>query len=164
MQGQNDWITFAPDKDAFQLRVPGEMKYGEKNLLTDIGQIKVITYMYQGAKDDPNFIYLVNYVDYAEGTFSPDSIDLITDFFNISILTNLADLGGELVYKSESPMGPYPGVVYRASYNKGGAVLKGKMVLVNDRFYAIQVYTLSDKGLNGDMDTYLDSFKVKSDR
>ncbi|MBK9734527.1 MAG: hypothetical protein IPO92_05975 [Saprospiraceae bacterium] len=158
---QADWKIFSPENQPYEVFAPGEMKYGEKNLLTDVGEIKVVTYMHEGAKSDPNFIYLINYVDYPEGTFHPDSTELIDDLFKISIKTNLNDLKGELVYSTSANYGVYPGMLYRATYNKGNAIIKSKMFLIGDRFYALQVYTLSEKSLNPEMDRFLDSFKAK---
>ena len=158
---QVDWKKFTPKGQPFEVFAPGEMKYGEKNLLTDVGEVKVVTYMHQGDNNDPNFIYLINYVDYPDGTFHPDSTELIDDLFKISIKTNLNDLKGELIYNTKINYRLYSGMLYRATYNSGKAVIKSKMYLIGDRFYALQVYTLSEKSLNPEMDKFLDSFKIK---
>jgi hypothetical protein len=159
---QKQWQNFSPDKKAFEMTVPGEMKFGENTIFTEMGNLKVTSYMHQATTDDDNFIYVINYVDYPEGTFHLDSLELIQDFFKISISTNIADLEGELVYMSESNYGKYPGTLYRVNYNKGNAILKSKMYLIGDRFYALQVYTLANKSLNPDMDRFLNGFKLKS--
>jgi hypothetical protein len=157
---QTIWKKFSPSGQPFEVSVTGEMKNGEKRILTEVGDLHPITWMYQGAKDDPNFIYSVSYVDYPEGTFHKDSTALVNELFDASIESNIKSLGGTLVYKSESPYGQYQGVIYRASYNDNKAVIKSRMILVNDRFYALQVYTLSEKSLNGDMDKFLNSFRI----
>jgi len=160
MNAQENWKTFKPNRELFSLNVPGEMKYGEKNLLTDVGNLKVITYLYQAGSEEKNYLYLINYVDYPEGTFHSDSSEIIQDFFDITIEQNIKDLGGELVYSSEFFHQNYPGRIYRVSYNKNKAVLKSHIYLVHDRFYSLQVFTLSEKSLNPDMDRFLNSFKL----
>ena len=52
-------------------------------------------------------------------------------------------------------------MMYRVSYNKNKAVAKSRMILAGDRFYALQVYTISEKSLNQDMDKFLNSFEIK---
>lgn len=157
---QTLWKKFSPSGQPFEVAVTGEMKNGEKRILTEVGDLHPITWMYQGTKDDPNFIYSVSYVDYPDGTFHKDSTALIEELFQASIESNIKSLGGTLVYKSESPYSQYPGVIYRGAYNDNKAVIKSRMILVNDRFYALQVYTLSEKSLNGDMDKFLNSFRL----
>lgn len=160
--GQNEWKTFSPTDQPFEILVPGEMKSGEKKLLTDIGEVHPISWIYEGKNGkDPNYLYLVSYVDYPDGTFHPDSIDLVKELFKISMETHIKDLGGELVYESESPYNNFQGCIYRASYNKNKLVVKSRMILIKDRFYAIQVYTTSEKSLNSDMNRFLESFRAK---
>lgn len=157
---QATWKKFSPSGQPFEVMITGEMKNGEKKILTEVGDLHPITWMYQGTQDDPNFIYSVSYVDYPEGTFHPDSTELVNELFHASIESNITSLGGTLVYKSESPYSQYQGIIYRASYNDNKAVIKSRMILVKDRFYALQVYTLSEKSLNGDMDKFLNSFRL----
>ncbi len=160
ISAQIEWKKFSPRSQPFEVSVPGEMKNGEKKVLTEVGDLHPITWIYKGGKEDANFIYSVSYVDYPEGTFHKDSTDLVDEFFQVSIESNIKSLGGTLVYKSESPYGQYQGIIYRASYNENGAVIKSRMILVKDRFYALQVYTLSEKSLNPEMDKFLNSFRL----
>jgi hypothetical protein len=154
------WIRFKPDGQPFEVYVPGEMKNGEKKILTKVGELHPITWLYQAKADESNYLYSVSYVDYPEGTFHSDSTELIQELFKVSIETHISDLNGKLIYESESPYLSYPGILYRASYNNNKAVVKSRMILSGDRFYALQVYTLSEKSLNPDMDKFLDSFKI----
>lgn len=157
---QTRWGKFQPAGQSFEILTPGEMKNGEKKILTEVGQLHPVTWLHQGDKNDPNYLYLISWVDYPEGTFHRDSTETIQEMFDISIETSLKDLGGTLAYKSESTYGGYPGMLYRVSYNNNRAVVKGKLVLANDRFYMLQVYTLSEKSMNYDMDRFLDSFRL----
>ncbi|MBK9254807.1 MAG: hypothetical protein IPM42_04910 [Saprospiraceae bacterium] len=158
---QSDWKKFSPDGHKFSLMAPGEMKYGEKNIITDVGPLKLITYLHQSKKDDPNHLYIINYVDYPEGTFHPDSTEVLNEFFDITISQNVKDLGGELVYKTEISSGTTPGQLYRVNYNKNSASLKSKIFLYGDRFYSLQVYSSMDKSLNADIDHFLNSLSFE---
>lgn len=158
---QQNWQKFSPSGQNFEILSPGEMKNGEKNILTDIGSIQPVTWLHQGTSGDPNYLYLVSYIDYAEGTFHQDSTEMIHELMDVSIETQVKTLSGDLVYKSDAPFGMYPGVIFRASYNKNSAVVKGRIILIRNRLYILQVYTLSEKSLNPEMDKFLDSFKPK---
>lgn len=158
---QKNWQKFSPPGQTFEVLSPGEMKNGEKNILTDIGSIQPVTWLHQGTAGDPNYLYLVSYIDYAEDTFHKDSTEMITELMDVSIETQVKTLSGDLVYKSDAPFGIYPGVIFRASYNKNSAVVKGRIILIRNRLYILQVYTLSEKSLNPEMDKFLDSFKTK---
>jgi hypothetical protein len=158
---QQIWQKFIPPGQSFEVLSPGEMKNGEKSILTDIGSLQPVTWLHEGKAGDPNYLYLISYIDYAEGTFHQDSTDMIKALLDVSIETQVKTLSGDLVYQSEAPFGLHPGVVFRASYNNNKAVVKGKMILIRDRLYVLQVYTLSEKSLNPDMDIFLDSFKTK---
>ena len=156
------WVRFSPNNQPFEVYVPGEMKSGEKKLLTDVGELHAITWLYNSDGNDPNYLYSVSYVDYPEGTFHSDSIDLISEFFEISLQTHIKGLKGQLVYKSDTPYLSYPGLLYRASYNDNKAIVKSRLILSGDRFYALQVYTVSEKSLNPEMDKFLSSFEIKT--
>lgn len=160
LKGQDHWITFTPKGQNFEVMVPGVMTNGEKKILTEIGSLHAVTWLYQGQKDDANYLYSVSYVDYPEGSFDRDSTDLIQAFFEAGMETHIQDLKGELIYKSASNLDFYPGLLYRARYNDGKAIVKSRMLLVHDRFYALQVYTLVESSLNNDMNRFLESFRL----
>lgn len=50
---------------------------------------------------------------------------------------------------------------FRAMIDKNKVVVKCRMLIVGDRFYAIQVYTPMEKSLNDDINRYLNSFRLK---
>ena len=158
--GQQVYKTFVPPGQSFSVDVPGVMKNGEKKVLTDLGEFRPVSWIYEGKGEDPNHLYLVSYVDYPQGTFHPDSTAMIQEFFQASIDTHVRDLGGDLSYQSESPYNTSAGVMYRATYNQNKHVVKSRILLIGDRFYAIQVYTTSEKSLNSGMNKFLESFRV----
>jgi len=155
-----EWIKFQPTDQPFAVLVPGQMKNGEKKLITDLGELHPVTWIYEGKETENNYLFTVSYVDYPEGTFHRDSLELINELFDASIETHIDDLKGKLIYRSPGEYYSYPGVMYRASYNKNKAVVKSRLILAGDRFYALQVYTITPKSLNAEMDKFLDSFEI----
>lgn len=157
---QEKWETFVGPNKSFEVMVPYPMKSGEKKILTDVGEMHPKTWICEGKQEDDNYLYLVGFVDYPDGTFHKDSTQLIDELFRISMETHVNDLGGNLVYQAESPLGFYSGLIYRVSYNENKLVAKCRMILVEDRFYTLQVYTISEKSLNDNITRFLNSFKA----
>ena len=154
------WKKFRPVGENFEVSVPGQMTNAEKKIFTDVGELHPVTWMYQDNGNKTNFLYTLSYVDYPEGTFHKDSSDFIADFFKESINAHLHDLKGSLVYQVDAPYYSYAGVSYRASYNKNKTVVKSRMIIAGDRFYALQVYAKTENSLDPDMDRYLNSFDI----
>jgi len=89
-----------------------------------------------------------------------DSTTIIDELFQVSLETHLKDLSGQLTYQTASNYNQNPGLFYRATYNDNKLVVKSRMLLVGDRFYALQVYTFSEKSLNDGMNKFLESFRI----
>ncbi|MBK7525186.1 MAG: hypothetical protein IPI53_13840 [Saprospiraceae bacterium] len=53
-----------------------------------------------------------------------------------------------------------PKKLYKINYNDGHAVVKGKMYIINDRFYSIQAFSSFQKSTDQSIDRFLDSFKI----
>lgn len=160
IMAQDTWQKFSPPGQAFEVMVPGTMRDGQKKILTDLGEIRPVTWMLEGKPSDPNFLYLLSYVDYPEGTFHTDSTAMIREFFNAGLDTHVRDLKGELVYSTESPYGQHAGILFRATNDHRKLVVKGRQILAGDRLYFLQVYTIVQKSLNPEMDRYLESFRL----
>jgi hypothetical protein len=158
--GQDQWEVFRPADQSFEILTPYPMKSGEKKLLTDVGEVHPKTWICEGKKEDDNYLYLIALIDYPDGTFHKDSVELVDELFKVSMDTHIQDLGGNLVYKADASLGFHKGLIYRASYNDNKLVAKCRLLLVGDRFYSLQVYTVSEKSLNDNISKFLNSFKV----
>lgn len=160
---QEGWVNFMPDAVLkFTVDVPNEMKFETKEITTVIGKLTTQTYSIEGVDEDPNYLYLINVVEYPPGTFPADSIALIEDYLISSIHTTVEKLKGELVYSSETEDGENGrGKLYRIKHNDDQLVLKGKSFIKKDVFINIQVFTIKDKSLNNEMNYFLDSFKAR---
>ncbi|MEM9546911.1 MAG: hypothetical protein AAGA77_13105 [Bacteroidota bacterium] len=157
--GQEDWINFkAPNGFLFSVDVPGEMEESSQTIKTAVGDLKAVTYAYQGNTEDPNYLYLINLVQYPEGTFPVDSIDLIDEYLENAILSSIEKVNGELSYSSNLERNN--GKLFRVKYNNGQAVLKAKSFITKDVFISLQVFTVQSKSLNDEMDYFLDSFRI----
>ena len=157
---QEDWIKFKGEGDLnFSIDAPGSMNKTSKTLTTAVGELDVLTYDYQGEEEDANYLYLINMVQYPEGTFPLDSISLIVDFLDNAIESSIENVKGELLYST--PIENESGKLFRIKYNDGDAIIKGKVYIRKDVFVSLQVFTVKSKSLNDEMDIFLDSFKME---
>ena len=156
---QDSWIKYtAEEVIPFSVDVPGDMEATSKSIKTAVGELITQTYAYQGKAEDPNYLYLINLVQYPEGAFPVDSVDLINEYLDNSILTSTEKVGGSLIYTSD--LEKLNGKLFRIKYNDGNAVIKGKSYIKDDVFISLQVFTIKAKSLNDEMDYFLDSFEV----
>ncbi len=157
---QDNWVKYKADAVlSFSVEVPGEMEESTKTIKTAIGELNALTYAYQGTSEDPNYLYLINFVQYPEGTFPADSTDLIEDYLQNAVLTSADNVNGELVYSAN--IDENSGKLFRVKYNEGNAIIKGKSYIKEDVFISLQVFTVQSKSLNDEMDYFLDSFIIK---
>jgi len=105
---------------------------------------------------------MVTMIDYPQGVFDPDSIELI-DTYLTEAISSLADgVNGEVLYQTdikEDKNGR--GKLFRLRYDEEYMIIKGKTFIKNDVFITVQVYTTKDKSLNDEMDVFLDSFEIR---
>lgn len=158
--GQEEWVQFkVEDGLNFSVEAPGPMEESSKRIKTAVGELEVVTFSYQGTEEDPNYLYLINMVQYPEGMFPKDSLDLKNEFLDNSIVSSVDRVQGELIYSTSIESGK--GKLFRIKYNDGNAIVKGKSYLIKDVFVNLQVFTIQNKSLNDEMDYFLDSFKMK---
>lgn len=157
-----EWKEIEGDDKAWYISMPGEAEYYEKEILTDVGEMKVVSYMLapEYSEEQANLMYLLEYYDYPEGTFHKDSTELKQLFLEQTAIATSEEVGGTLVYQSEISLKGHPGMIYRCQYKEGDYIMKSKMYLINDRFYHLKAYCRKENALNDEMDRYLDSFEL----
>lgn len=160
---KNDsWKRYESDDAVFSMLMPSEPEYLIKDIMTSIGSMELHSYMFapDTGDQDQNLMYLLEYYDYPDGTFPEDSLELKSFFYDQTALATSIDIGGELVYKTNSSVDGIKGMLYRCQYKDDTYIMKSRMFFVGDRFYHIKVYCLKAHSLNDDMDAFLDSFKI----
>jgi hypothetical protein len=145
----------------FRINAPGDLVEKVSKMKTAIGESAYHAFVFKPTEQNPeNVFYIVNYVDYPQGTFPKDSIELITEFFNVTIENSVIGVKGKLLYESDVLLGVHKGKIWRVGYNQGNVFIKSKCFLVENRFYMIQTMTMKDKSMNLAADQFLDSFQV----
>lgn len=158
----NSWQQLLQEDIDFSVMTPCELIHKEKELNTDIGDIAIHSYHCTSDAIDPNELYLVTYTDYEKGSFEKDSIELLELFYQESLGQITEDLGGTLYYSSAHTINGLSGVLARIGYNQETAICKLFITMIDDRFYAVQVFSKVEKSLNEETDQFLNSFRVIS--
>lgn len=163
LQAQSiQWEKVSEFNPYWSVSMPGEPEYYKKEILTHVGEMEIHSYMLapEYSEEQSNLMYLIEYYDYPEGSFHPDSIELIDMFLDQTAIATSSEVGGELVYESNINKNGHRGKLYRCQYKDATYIMKSKMYLVGDRFYHLKVYCKKEYALNEEMDTFLDSFRL----
>lgn len=158
---QDNWIEFKSLDDQYELLFPDAPNYKEKEVLTNLGNITTQNFSVVFDKDQINYLYSLNIVDYPEGTFHPDSTELINLLFENSVTQLAEDTHHEVLYMSDHVEQGVPSFNYRLTDKNKGLAVKGKAFLVGDRFYNLNVHTANPNSLNEFMDRFIDSFLLR---
>ena len=158
----SEWEWFTSETGLFTVLTPGELTEKVENSETAVGELSYHTFYYQPEEDEKadNFLYMISYCDYPEGSIHSDSLNLVKDFFDATIESSVRSVKGELFYQSDITSGEFPGKLWRVNYGDNAAAIKTKAFLVNNRYYSIQTITYRDKSLNPSIDKFLNSFKI----
>ena len=155
------WERFAPEDESFSILVPSTMQKQVSEVETPLGILKYYNYFYRDSlAETGNFLYLVNYCDYPDGTFPADSIDLIRAFLQTSLDESVSALEGELIYSDVIRLFENPGIIWKMRDKKGRTVVKNKAFLVDNRYYSVQVFTSPQLDGNAEREKFLDSFQL----
>ena len=157
------WRTYKDYEGRFEILSPDAMKSKTDSVGTPVGKLAYHTHFYQPEADDvtaENFMYMVSYCDYPEGSLHQDSTELLEAFFEATMEEAAFSVNGKLMYAGERNYLGYPGRFWRIDYLDGQAVIKTWGLVAGRRYYAIQTVTVKSRNLNRSSDNFLDSFRI----
>jgi len=155
-----EWKVYESQEGAFSILTPGLMEKKRATISTGIAAFDVHTFYYNTKDTSGNFLYLINYYDLPEDMIVEDSSDLAMEFLLNTMDQSVSDMDGDLQYSDEVSLGKHLGLMWRTRSKKG--VVKSRAYIINSRFYMLQVFSIPDKSLNGDVDRFLESFTLKT--
>lgn len=156
---QNEY--FVNKEAGFRIQAPGEFLEKFQQISTEIGIMEVFTYYYQpDSEDAKNFLYLINYIEYPEGALHHDSLAIVEDLFAKSFEEFNISVSGKVIYQTPFLDDSPPNSIFRVEYDNGFNVVKAKMLVHENKFYFLQVFTTKPHSLNKDIDKFLDSFTL----
>jgi len=157
---QPDYDVYTNTSAQFSVMKPGLYKEKYANIETKIGDMEVYTYYCEPPAEHPNYLYLINYIQYPEEALHHDSLDMVTELFAQSLEESRVGMEAKLLYQVQQSDNQYPTQLSRMEFNQGQHTVKSKMMVAENRFYFIQVFTIKEYSLNDDIDLFLNSFKL----
>lgn len=158
---QQDWQFYEADDFGFSVLLPEKPRVKSKEFDTEIGKLVTNNYSVELDKKSNNFLYTINTVQFPKATFSKDSIAYNDEVMRSHLQELSTTLKCKLVYQNPATISDENGYIFRLTDERSGQVVKGCITLYNDKIYTITVFTLLDRSLNGDIDRFLNSFKLK---
>lgn len=152
---------FVDETAKFKVRAPGVFLEKFQSISTDIGDMDVLTYYHQpDIEEAPNYLYLINYIEYPKGSMHHDSTEVVSELFSKSVEEFNVSVSANSIYESQLTGESYPTYIFRSQYNEGFNIVKSKMLVFEHRFYFLQVFTTKPHSLNKEIDDFLDSFRI----
>ena len=160
LTAQTEYVT--NEEAGFRVKAPGAFEEKYQQVSTDIGLMDLRTYYHQPEIEEPiNFLYLINYVEYPEGTLHHDSLAMVEDLFANSMEEFNLSVGGKVMYQTPFMKDSPPNSIFRIEYDEGFKIVKAKMIVHENKFYFLQVFTTKPHSLNNKIDEFLDSFSLR---
>lgn len=155
------WQEFTSYEGQFRVKGPGDFIHKEDTVATGMGNIVYHTYFHQAdPQKDENVIYMISYCEYPEYGMHSDSTELMEEFFETTIDAAAFSIKGEVRYIDPIDWLGWSGRLWRIDYRDGNAVVKTKAILVENRYYAVQVISTKNNHINISSDQFFDSFRL----
>lgn len=156
-----NWTVFTSENGGFTIMTPAPLDLAVQSIPTHVGDIQLYTYTHKVVDSTAQvFQYSVTYYEYPEILIPSDSTEMVTQFFDETLSAIAERIDGHIVYSEPVPFRDYPAMLTRISYQDDKFALKNKLVLANNRFYLIEVFSTSDKVVDNDINKFIDSFKL----
>lgn len=142
---------FKTEDGGFKIKFPGEPEREEQNVPTDVGDISMISYMYEESNEA---VYMVAYSDYPEEyTKDADAYELL----NSAKGGFLGNLGMEVSVDEQNELNGYKGVYFEA--NGGGYYTVVQDYMRDNRLYQIAILRLDRMLTEKEVDGFTKTFK-----
>jgi len=157
-----DWEYHLSSDKQFSILVPGKFTNSLDTVASAIGPIFCDNLVFQEKADSIAAIYSLSHCQYPIGTLHSDSLELTTLYFDSTISSVVASLGGTLLYESDQQFAGYPGRIWKVSYEEGKKWGKFKALMVENRLYILQVRANNTVLTRDHATRYLDSFTLRT--
>lgn len=142
---------------------PGPYELAQDTVQTDLGLVPSTTYF---SRDDDaasgNRLYTVTVIDFAEGTFPPDSLARREAFFASTVAAAAEAVSGEVLISQPLERGDeVPAWTFRIDYSAGGqpATVRNLAFVRGDRYYHLQVFSLRTDAGTRARERFFESFR-----
>ncbi|MBL0082621.1 MAG: hypothetical protein IPP37_09380 [Saprospiraceae bacterium] len=114
----------------YSIQFPGKPEVKQKLISTTLGEQGILSVTFKPETDDPVFFYSLQLVEYPEGTYHQDSVELIHKSLDESLLALAETLKCKVTYQSD--IDNHASRIFRLEDSLSKQTVKGKMYLDKD--------------------------------
>jgi len=158
----NDWYVFESAK--FEIYFPNKPESDTTTSQTPNGNTISYVHMYQSPENssDSNLIYVITVIDFPPQFLQArNTPNFEVKFFDGLIDAALKTVNGRLISEKPWSYKNYPGREIIISYQEDQAIIKTRILVVEDKSYAIQTMAYKGKEINQNAERFFNTFKLK---
>lgn len=155
---QDNWKRFHYPEHHFSILAADSLAYISQEAKVAIGDITYHSYSYENPADTANVLYQVEYFEYPEGAVHSDSLELVQLIYDENIKATVKRTFGKVLYDQEVTIQGRPGRLYKIAFKDELATIKTKLLIVDNKYYAISVVGARSLSLNRNVDRFINSF------
>lgn len=158
-----DWIAYNSPQGKYKVLMPGAPKVETKKIPSAVGELTMYIAMLESEEGDDNLIYMSAYSEYPTDKINSDmSKESLDKFFNGAAEGGAKNMNGKVKSILPSSFKNYPARVIVTDVNLGGQdfLALQKLILVKNKFYMLQTFTLIDKPDNENAKKFFESFEL----
>ena len=156
-----NWTVFTSENGGFSIMTPASLDLSVQSLTTHVGDVQLYTYTHKVPDSTAQvFQYSVTYYEYPEILIPSDSTEMIAQFFSETLDAIAERIDGQIVYSEPVPFQDYPARLTRISYQDDQYALKNKLILANNRFYLVEVFSTRDKVVDDRINKFIETCKL----
>lgn len=144
----------------YSIQFPGKPEVKQKLISTTLGEQGILSVTFKPETDDPVFFYSLQLVEYPEGTYHRDSVELIEKSLDESLQVLAETLKCKVTYQSD--MDNHASRIFRLEDKLSKQTVKGKMYLDKDTLIYCFAFTSIEKSLHNNIDYFLDSLQIET--
>jgi hypothetical protein len=157
---EKPWEVFVTD--AFEISFPDKPVLDTNLLNSDIGILKMYTYMYDASKQkrSKNKIFSLVHVAYPADLFHSNQPEQVTSIFRNTVDGAVANVQGKLLSEEITSLNNFPGRIVEIDFQDGFAVILMHCYLVENKMYIVQTITETNAYPNEMSQRFIAYFKL----
>lgn len=157
LRQSSGWSEFLSLEGGFKVLSPVALRERADTIPTALGNLVYHTFH---CKESADMVYMVSYCDYPDYTIHEDSVDMLKEFFQVTMEQAAFSVEGEVAYQEDRYVLGYPGKVWRINSPKAKSVIRTRAFVAGSRYYAVQTVMMKGQSLNPSSERFLDSFRL----
>lgn len=149
---EDDSNLYTADDGKFQIRFPGAPEVTSESVPTEVGDIKMFTFMYEKSVTE---VYMVAYSDYPSALIELSNTEDLIQGAKEGVLGNLE---AQVDEEKKITLGDYEGIMFKAASDT--YFLYYKLYMVKNRLYQIGILRDGSYPVENAVKEFIDSFKL----